>query len=53
MDQCGCKCHTDEHPRYAAYDGIQVCEDCLTEPCETVLEEERLEAVYYERKGEG
>ena len=38
MTDCGCVCHTDET------DGIIVCDDCKDEPCETVLEEQRMEA---------
>jgi len=49
--ECGCECHTNEYPLYAESAGIQVCEDCLTDPCETVLEEQRLEAACYARKG--
>lgn len=40
---CGCMCHTDEYPRYAESSGIIVCDDCKSEPCETVLEEQRME----------
>ena len=43
MSDCGHMCHTDEYPRYADTSGIIVCQDCKTEPCETVLEEQRAE----------
>ncbi len=43
MTDCGCTCHTDEYPRYAITSGVIVCLDCKTEPCETVLEEQRME----------
>jgi len=43
MSACGCTCHTDEYPRYADTCGVVVCLDCKTEPCETVLEEQRME----------
>jgi len=44
MTGCGCMCHTDEWPRYTEdIPCIRVCDDCKTEPCETVLEEQRME----------
>jgi len=43
MSDCGCTCHTDQYPRYQARAEIRVCDDCKSEPCETVLEEQRME----------
>ncbi|KKL91710.1 hypothetical protein LCGC14_1892030 [marine sediment metagenome] len=42
--ECGCMCHFDEFPRYATIDRVIICEDCKSEPCETVLMEQRMEA---------
>ena len=41
--ECGCVCHTDEHPRYLFTSGIVVCKNCKDEPCETVRAEEEVE----------
>ena len=42
--ECGCMCHFDEFPYYAATGGIITCCWCKDEPCETVLMEQRVEA---------
>ena len=46
--ECGCVCHTDEHPRYLFTSGIVVCAWCLGNirgwnKCETVRAEEEAE----------
>ena len=48
--ECGCMCHTDEHPRYLFTSGIVVCDWCLGNvagwgkgSCETVRAEQEAE----------